>query len=352
LSLLGSSLLGLGASGCGHKRVAGPPLFPVRTAWTTPVDAAIEPPLALDERRVYVATRDGALRALDRRDGVAAWKVEEGPGQLAAASGHVILRKADGKVTSLQPRNGGLRWSVDSGVRGTIAPVIDGDLLLIAGEGLAALETVTGRLLWSVSDAPTVTSLPVASGARLIVSESDGTLRCRDRATGASLWTFKTKEAIVAPALVDDARRVFVGTTDRRLVRLDLDRGRRAWRWKVGADVSTPPALASSLVLFTAKDATLYAIQRGSGKLAWRAGLPSRPLSGALVVAGTALVACHENELVGFSLRDGKARGSLRVPAEIRTFPLLDRGRLYVGLRNQSVIALALAGLDDETAVR
>jgi outer membrane protein assembly factor BamB len=320
-----------------------PAVFPLATVWTVAFPSPIEPPLALDERRLYVATRDGQLRALRREDGSELWRAPV-PGLVSAAAGTLIVREPEGKVTSLQPREGRVRWSAETGVAGVLPAVIDGDLVFVAGQGLVALDASSGRINWTAEEAAVVTSLPVGAGSRVIVGEADGTLRSRDRARGTSQWTFKTASALKAPAFVDEKGEIFLGTTDRRLLRLSRDKGRPGWRWKVGADVTSPAAVAGSLALFTSFDTTLYALRRGSGKLAWRAGLPSRPLSGPLVAGSTVLVACHENEVVGFSLHDGKAVGNLKLPAEIRTPPLLDQGQLFLGLRDRSVLALKLPG--------
>ena len=340
-------LLALGVAACRSVPVAPPPVFPVTTLWRAGLDAAIDPPLGLDEHRVFISTQDGSLRALSRHDGAEVWNAKGVGGALAAGPGTLIVRRPDGRVLSLQPRTGAVRWSAATGVRGSLPPVLDRDVVLVAGTGLAALDTASGRVLWSLPDAPPATSLPVPSGARFVVGEAGGALRCRDRATGAPLWSFATKGDLLAPALVDEQRRVYLGTTDRRLLRIGLDNGRQRWRWKVGADVTAPAATAKDLALFAAYDAVLYAVRRGSGKLAWRAGLPSRPLSGPLLAGNTVLVACQESDLVGFNLKDGRASGSFRLPAEIRTPPQQDGGRLYVGLRDRSVVALALAGLAD-----
>jgi len=333
-------------SGCARPpRPPDPPIFPLGTAWAVALEGSIEPPLALDERRLYVATRDGFLRALDRRNGGEAWRVRA-PGLVSAAPGVLVVRAPGGGVTSLQPRTGGVRWTAESGVPGTLPAAIDRDLVFVGGQGLAALEVAGGKVAWAAREQAIVTSGPVGTPKGLLVGEADGTLRLRERTTGATEWTFKTGEELQAPPFVDERGDVFLGTSDRRLLRLSLDSGKQKWRWKVGADVRSRAAVAGPLVLFTSFDATLYAIQRGSGKLAWRAGLPSRPLSGALIVGRTVLVACHENELVGFSVADGRPVGSLKLPAEIAAPPLLDRGRVFVALRDRSVHALSLAGLE------
>jgi outer membrane protein assembly factor BamB len=313
------------------------------TVWTVGLEAAVAAPLARDEQRLFVATTDGQLTALRLSDGGQAFRVRA-PGLVAAAPGLLIVRAPEGKVTSLQPRAGGERWSVESGIPGTLPAVVDRDLVFVAGQGLAALDANTGRVAWTAADGAVATSLPVASATRLFVGEADGTLRARDRVTGRTLWTLKTGRELRAPAFVDERGDVYLGTTDRRLLRLGSDKGSPKWRWKTGADVTSPAAVSGSLALFTSFDATLYAVQRGSGKLAFRAGLPSRPISGPLVVGETVLVVCHETEVVGISLADGKPVGNLRVGAEIRTPPVFHEGRIYLGLRDRSVVALQVAG--------
>jgi outer membrane protein assembly factor BamB len=222
---------------------------------------------------------------------------------------------------------------------------VDGDRALVAGQGLAAVDLSTGRALWAdLSGTPTTTP-PVSAGSRLLAGEGDGTLRCRDRATGLSLWVARTARALLAPPLVDEARRrLYLGTTDKRILELSLDRGERGWAWRVGADIAHAGLLLPGQVLFASHDAVLYSLRRG-GNLNWRGALPSRPLSPPLVVGGYVLVACLENELVALAPETGTTAGRLRTAAEIRTAPLLAPGDfVVVGLRDRSVIAYALPG--------
>ena len=57
---------------------------PLAAAWKTLLGEFVVPPLATDGRRVYVATRDGAVRALDLATGAVAWKAEGFAGRLSA----------------------------------------------------------------------------------------------------------------------------------------------------------------------------------------------------------------------------------------------------------------------------
>ncbi|MBI3932336.1 MAG: PQQ-binding-like beta-propeller repeat protein [Acidobacteria bacterium] len=335
-------VLAFGLASCGGRFKLGPPgLFPVTTVWVAPAGDVLEPPLATDGVRVFAATRSGVL-ALDVT-GTPAWRLADRSGRLAAAPGLVVLRQADGTLVALDPATGSVRWSTPTGIPGDLAPVVDDDRILVAGEGLAAVEASSGRILWSAPAPPTVSTLPVARGPWVLAGEADGTLRCRDRATGLSLWTHATGERLVAPPVVDDRQRILLGTTTRRFLALGLERkGDRLWRWTVGADVQGPAAVLRDRVLFASYEAVLYALNRGNGHLAWRVSLPSRPLSGPLLVGDSVLVACYESEIVGFDGRTGRRLGGLRTPAEIHTVPLVVGDRVYVGLRDRTIAAFQL----------
>ena len=333
----------LALAGCaGHRPPARTALFPLPAAWKTLLGEFVVAPLATDGRRVYVATRDGVVRALDRATGEVLWKAEGLPGRLSAADGYVFVRGEDGTVSSLHPRTGAVRWRSQTGTAGILPAVADGDRVLVAGRGLSALDSATGQTVWADPSGAETTTTPVASGARLFAGESDGTLRCRDRATGVALWTVRTEGAILAPPLVDPARRrLFLGTSDKRILEVSFDKGRPGWAWRVGADIGHAGLLLPDRVLFASYDAVLYALHKG-GNLAWRGALPSRPLSAPLPVPGFVLVACLENELVAFASNTGARAGSLRTPDQIQAPPLVAGDMLVLGLRDRSVIAYAL----------
>jgi outer membrane protein assembly factor BamB len=314
----------------------------MRQAWTAPLPGIPEPPLATDGQRLFVTTRDGSLTALDLQRGERLWELAEVPGRATASEGAVILKQASGTLLSLHPKNGGARWTVESGVAGGLPPVVDGDRVFVAGRGLAAFDLETGREVWRADDGAEATAPVVVAGSRLYVGESDGTLRARSREDGKSLWTAKTDAALAAPPVIDGPDRLFLGTRDRRILSLQADNGHQDWRWKVGADIQGPGLVHGNRVLFAAFDAVLWAIDRGNGHLGWRGLLTSRPIGGPIQVDGVALVACHENELLGFELRKGRPIGGLRTTAVIATPPIVVSRRLFLGLRDRTAVALDL----------
>jgi outer membrane protein assembly factor BamB len=334
------------AACAGRARVTGPPpVFPVATLWVTPLPEGIEAPLATDGARLFVATRDGVVAALDARTGAVAWRVEQRPGALAYGAGALVVRGATGAVWSLDPSSGRERWKAESGVAGALPAVLDDQRVVVGGEGLAALDARNGHALWTAQDQPKVTARPALSPL-WVISGEENALRRRDAATGRTLWTLAARGPILAPALVDDRRRVFVGTTDRRFAAVDLDDGDVGWRWKVGADVQAPAVVFEDRVLVATHEDVLYAFKRGNGHVAWRSPLPSRPFGAPLLVGGAVLVACHESDLVGFDARTGRRLGAIRTPGEMRAPPVLAQDRLFVGMRDRSVVALKLTLAD------
>jgi len=322
---------------CAVKLAPPPSLFPVTNAWKAAVGSLIEPPLASDGTRLFVATRDG-LVALNLNDGKQAWKAR-GRGHVSARQGIVLLREDDGRVRRLDPTTGAEQWRAASGVNGELPAVIDGEFVFVAGEGLAALSAEDGHKLWSSHEE--ITSLPVASGTQLFTGEEDGTVRSRDRATGTSRWTFASVGSVKASVFVDRDH-ALVGTSDRRFVALRTEKGTPRWRWKVGGDITQPGTVLGPAALFVSYDNILYAVGRGNGHLRWRGALPSRAISGPVLVGSAVVVACLESDILGFDGRSGRRLGALKTPAELRTPPLVIGDHLYVGLRDRTVIALSL----------
>src|SRR5262245_23302896 len=336
----------------GRVRLA-PSIFPMAQVWTAPLDDHVLGPLASDGRLVFVATRDGTLRALDIAGGALQWRVPGRPGYLAARPGLLVAREEDGTIWAIDPETGSARWKVESGIAGTLPPVFDGDRVVVAGQGLAMLDAGRGAVLWSVPDA--VATAPVVPSARcLLVPEEGGTLRCRAPGTGTSVWTWAAGGTPYASPVVDADGRILLGTSSRAFVALSPEDGDRQWRWKLGADVRTRAAVLGDQVVFASHEAVIYALRRKGGNLSWRATLPSRPLASPLLLGEGVIVPCYgsrpsENLLVGFDGMTGRRLGELRTPAELESEPLLQGDRLLVALRDLRVLALQLAAPSDDT---
>ncbi len=345
-------LVTLVLAGCAGKRAAPkPPLLPLAAAWKTLLGDFVTAPLATDGRRVYVATRDGAVRALDEATGAVAWKAEGLPrpperrGRDPPRAGrgrHAVEPPAPNRRRALEDRHWCRRAPCPRSSTGIRA--------LVAGRGprrrrprerAGALERRLGD-----RDDGRCRSPP---GSRLLAGESR-----RDRCAAATGPTGSlavgpphTGGPLLAPPLGGrgPGRRLSTSApADKRDPR-GVPRQGEGGLGLAGRGLTsvTRGCCCREQVLFASYDAVLYSLRRG-GNLAWRGALPSRPLSAPQPVGDYVLVACLENELVAFASDTGARAGSLRTSAEIRTPPIVAGGFVAVGLRDRSVIAYALPG--------
>src|SRR5262245_32429328 len=126
---------------CGGTRLqAPPPVFPLKSAWTTALSGLLEGELATDGRYVYASTRGGAVHALDPEKGTLAWRSEGAAGLLAAGEGAVVAKDDGGTVVRLDAEGGVVRWRSQTGVAGAVAPALDARRVFLVGKGAAALE--------------------------------------------------------------------------------------------------------------------------------------------------------------------------------------------------------------------
>jgi outer membrane protein assembly factor BamB len=346
-----------------HRRRPGEPsIFPVTTEWTAQIGdpfegASFRPPLATDGTRVFVATFDGTVRGLDGGTGNVRWTVPERPGTLSARPGLVVVHEADGTVWAMAPNSGSARWKTETRITGALPAALGEDTVFVGGEGLVALDAASGTVRWSAEPPPHVSAPLVAQGKWVFVPEEDGTLRCRDAATGREAWAFASKGALRSSPLVDEAGgRLLMGAADRRFLAIRLADGKKRWTWKIGAEVQVAPALFGDRVLFATHEDVLYALKRGGGNLVWMASLPSRPLSAPLVVESAVLVACYgmrpkESFVVGFDLKTGRRLGDMKTPSELAAPPILVGPGLVAALRDRSVVRFGFAGPEMPDAV-
>jgi outer membrane protein assembly factor BamB len=346
-----------------HRRRPGEPsIFPVTIEWTSQIGdpfegASFRAPLATDGTRVFVATFDGTVRGLDGGTGDVRWTVPDRPGTVSARPGLLVVHEADGTVWGMAPNTGSARWKTETRITGALPAALGEDTVFVGGEGLVALDAASGTVRWAAEPPPHVSAPLVVQGKFLFVPEEDGTLRCREAATGKEVWAFASKGALRSSPVVDEpGGRLLMGAADRRFLALRLADGKKRWTWKIGAEVQVAPVLFGDRVLFATHEDVLYALKRGGGNLIWMASLPSRPLSAPLVVENAVLVACYgmrpkESFVVGFHLKTGRRLGDMKTPSELASAPILVGPGLVAALRDRSVVRFGFAGPEVPDAV-
>ncbi len=248
----------------------------VRLAWDRDTGVReIEATPAVAYGHVFVNTRDGIL-ALDEFSGRTIWNrsAARGFSSPAVFDDSVIVGTSDGTVVRLNASDGGVQWETrlltESSFSGiTSSPKVAFDRVLIGtfnesgGPGeVVSLWASNGTVAWRH---PTG-SVHYSSAAYL-----DGVAYVGIMGTynTTSQVTFDPPYGILA---------------------LDASTGAEKWFFETGGSVAASPAIAGSRLIAPSKDGNVYAIDRATGVLAWKAavdaGVSSPAVAGDSVVVG------------------------------------------------------------------
>ena len=163
----------------------------------------------MGEDALLVSYEDGRLQSLDPVTGGLRWeqrlpaRASSPPtaGASGAGQGLAWVGGADGALHALDLRDGTPRWRHQTAAPIYAAPLVTPDALYVpSGDGtLAALTPADGKELWRLTAVGPLTGRPALAGQRLYFGSADGRIHCVDAATGAELWG----SGIVAQGMVE-----------------------------------------------------------------------------------------------------------------------------------------------------
>ncbi|MDK9736178.1 outer membrane protein assembly factor BamB [Vibrio sp. D404a] len=264
--------------------------------------------------KVFVASRDGMLKALDPETGKEIWKTDLEKDVIARISGG--LTAGYGKVF-LGSENG----------------------------EMIAVDEETGEELWRVSVNGEVLAAPATENNMVLVHTSRGMMVALDQATGEEKWTISTEVPSLtlrgdsAPVTVSGG--VFWGTANGRLAAAIVDRGQLIWQQPVGTpkgateidrlvDVDSSPVVLGGTLYTVGVNGQLIAIDLRSGKPVWK-----RNYSSAIDLAsdGSRLFVVTDNDhLAAVDARSGTEIWSTSLlENRLLTAPAIINGYVVVG---------------------
>lgn|GEM_PF-1128783 len=196
-----------------------------RVRWRRELGDAVSASVLPTGDRVYAASRDRFLYALDRENGTVVWKHEmQGPLEVAptVGEGHVFVPCGDGLLYALKERDGELDWCFDS--RGYFrfpAAVHEGRVYLCSEFELFCLDVQTGMEHWKQpSGSVYYRSNLCVRGSQVIVCQGSGsgegggnTLVAFEARTGDSLWN-RAVGGADRTAITATDKEVYVGTDE------------------------------------------------------------------------------------------------------------------------------------------
>jgi len=315
-----------------------------------------------DTERVVVCTRDGMVRSLSPIDGHIEWEKTIHGRCYAGATifeGVVYVPGGDSVLYALRARTGEELWQYGAGEELVTAPLVAGDILLVASqsETLFAVDRQTGKWKWQYRrDAPpgfTVrgTSNPVVNGDVVYMGFADGFVVALGLQDGAQKWErnlstsggLQFLDADATPVL-DEAGMLYAASYKDGVVALKADTGELTWNTARPGVVNM---LRSGEVLLTGGDGKVAALHTGTGRELWSLdvakGVGKKTVSGRPpVLLRGLLVVPTSGPLVFIDPLKGRAKVAWNPGKGITASPTVYGGRMYVLSNLGTVFALTL----------
>jgi outer membrane protein assembly factor BamB len=302
-----------------------------RPLWHIGMGRGVRGSPALGEAVVAVGTADRNLVLVDRASGEVLWRthldgsVRAGP--LLDEDRLYIATESQprGRVYAVRLRDGRQLWRASAG--SVTAPLaFDGDAIYAATEqGLVLrIEPDHGTVQWRrpLSGAVRAGPLVTPTGAGLVVATTTDTLYLLDRQTGAVRTQLTLPGAVLATPATD-GRRVYLATTNGRIVAVDLASWSITWDRAAGDAVYGAPALVADTLLVLARNGRLWMIPVDTPDNATSQALDIVATAGPTPVASGVLVGSVSGELLLVDPKTGAIRWRAQVAGPIEEPPLV-----------------------------
>jgi len=282
---------------------------------------------ALHDGRVYFGSYDGNVYSLDAVTGKEVWRFTEADWvgsspALAPELGCLFIglefavEGKRGSIAALKLENGEKVWEHLTKRYTHASPAYWPERQLVAcgsnDNEMFLFDAPTGAMRWRFQtrgegDKGSIRHAPAFDRKRghLVTGCADGWICIVDVATGREVWSVRTDNTIyTVPLVVED--KAYVGSTDKYLYVLDLERRAVKTRIFAGSKIFGPPRLLQGRIYFGACSGMVYEIDPATDEITGTHQLPDA-ITNALAYNATTGDFCaltYVNELFAFT-RDG-----------------------------------------------
>lgn len=313
----------------GFARGVSPTASDPTVAWTYEADGPFWGSPIVADGTVYIGSTDNSVYALDADTGDEQWSFptqHRVEGTPAYADGAIYVGSYDKHLYAIDADSGDGRWSrnFDGLIRGSPTPR-DGSIFV----GVGCHNLACG---WYADDA----DVP-----------KNGWIYSLDAASGETNWRYEVGQEVVStPAVTDDL--VYVGASDGTLYALAPDSGEVEWTYETRDMIWSSPAVAFGTVYVTDWNGNVHAVDAATGERDWLADTAGRYISGSVAVDEEAVYVGHTPyntmddpttnyaKVFRYDRVSGEEDWSFETSAlEVGSSPVLTGDRLYVGSHRQ-----------------
>jgi len=321
-----------------------------KVLWTYKTGGSIFSSPTGDSERIYVGSHDGSLYALKKDTGQLCWAYKTGGPVLSSPllwEGAVYFASGDGHVYSLDSATGSLLWKREVGEPVISSPAISQGRLYIGGPVfLYCLSAETGEILWQYEEGDLIKVRPVVHEGKVYFTSWGRHATCLDAQTGELLWKREIdKSFYYSPATGNPlvhAGKLFITTPRNRVLALDLETGETVWQVENVKAGYCSAALWGDLLLLTALDGNIYALDSKTGAMKWQSKAGEGIYDARVAVDGRlGITNTCWGSLAAFDLETGELKWKEKLAdAFIFSAPYADGGVVYVGSTNDHIYAV------------
>jgi outer membrane protein assembly factor BamB len=276
-----------------------------------------------------------------------AWRFESSKGLYsspAVADGLVVFGAEDRHAYGLRLATGAQAWKtkLEERVYGSGPLIDDGKAYLCSVDGrLNALNLSDGSKVWQFQapaqeglfgGVPPAFSSPLKAGGLLVFGADDGKaygVRAKD---ARMIWQAQLQGKVHDNSAAQGDRYVILATQDGLLYALEPGSGQIAWTFKAGKMFNTTPACAYGKVYAGNGDKNLYCLDENTGKELWHVatgyGITSSP---AIHPDGIAVFGSGDKKVYAVDAHSGKIRWTFATGDYVLSSPILAGKQVIVG---------------------
>lgn len=315
----------------------------IKPLWTFECQDEIRGTPALEKGLLVFGSYDNHLYALNAESGKLLWKYLTDGGVVSrpAFSGdNVCFGSEDHRLHVVSARTGSVLWTYFTGAPVRSSPFLaEGHVFIGSDDGfLHAVNLLSGRRVWQTDSGAAIRSTPLVSSESIYFGNEAGEFFCLDY-RGSPRWRFKARRAITSsPAIAEGL--VCFGSLDATLYALDAGSGWVIWRFRLGKGSISSPCLANGVVYTGAADGCIYAVDAHSAREIWRFATDHQ-VSGSPIVYREALYCGSvDAHLYCLDCRTGALRWRFRTEGAITGTPVAHGDAIYVGSTDHRLYAL------------
>lgn len=242
----------------------------------------------------------------------------------AVGYGKIFVADRNGLVRALDPENGKALW--EQGLEGDVTAKLAGGISLSYGKvfigsenaEVIALDEETGAVIWRTKVEGEVLSKPLVDEGMVVVNTSRGILQALDADSGELKWQLSSEVPTLTlrgeSSPVSISGGIFWGQANGRLAGALMNNGQMLWQQPIGTpkgateidrlvDVDATPVIAGERLYAISYNGNLVSIELRTGQVAWKRSYSSAT---DFVIDGSQLyLVTDKDHVVAVDIRSG-----------------------------------------------